>query len=77
MNTGAKIPSVGLETWLATPGVVYDATSTAINFLAFNGLEYSNERKPSPLESFTTWVALEKGIHVVKDFDDDGSHLVE
>jgi diketogulonate reductase-like aldo/keto reductase len=31
LNTGAKIPSVGLGTWLAAPGVVYDAISTAIN----------------------------------------------
>jgi hypothetical protein len=31
LNTGAKIPSVGLGTWLAAPGVVYDAISTAVN----------------------------------------------
>jgi len=38
LNTGAKIPSVGLGTWLAAPGVVYDAISTAVNvsfFLSF------------------------------------------
>jgi len=73
-NTGAKIPSVGLGTWLAAPGVDYAAISTAVNFLVFNGLEYSIEWEPSQLESFTTWVPLEKGIRVVKDFDDDGSH---
>ncbi|KAK7350034.1 hypothetical protein VNO77_08072 [Canavalia gladiata] len=31
LNTGAKIPSVGLGTWLAEPGVVAHALSTAIN----------------------------------------------
>jgi diketogulonate reductase-like aldo/keto reductase len=31
LNTGAKIPSVGLGTWLAAPGVVADALATAIN----------------------------------------------
>jgi hypothetical protein len=35
LNTGAKIPSVGLGTWLAAPGVVYDAISTAINVSFF------------------------------------------
>ncbi|XP_027334920.1 NADPH-dependent aldo-keto reductase, chloroplastic-like [Abrus precatorius] len=31
LNTGAKIPSVGLGTWLAQPGVVAHALATAIN----------------------------------------------
>ncbi|KAH1068888.1 hypothetical protein GLYMA_03G066600v4 [Glycine max] len=31
LNTGAKIPSVGLGTWLAEPGVVARALATAIN----------------------------------------------
>jgi len=35
LNTGAKIPSVGLGTWLAAPGVVYDAISTAVNVCFF------------------------------------------
>jgi len=35
LNTGAKIPSVGLGTWLAAPGVVYDAISTAVNVSFF------------------------------------------
>ncbi|KAK7287396.1 hypothetical protein RIF29_00669 [Crotalaria pallida] len=30
LNTGAKIPSVGLGTWLAEPGVVADALATAV-----------------------------------------------
>ncbi|RHN59099.1 putative oxidoreductase [Medicago truncatula] len=41
LNTGAKIPSVGLGTWLAEPGVVYDAISTAVNvsfFLIFQSI---------------------------------------
>ncbi|XP_004515026.1 aldo-keto reductase family 4 member C10-like [Cicer arietinum] len=31
LNTGAKIPSVGLGTWLAAPRVVFDAISNAVN----------------------------------------------
>jgi hypothetical protein len=30
LNTGAKIPTVGLGTWQAEPGVVADAIYTAI-----------------------------------------------
>ncbi|CAK7338925.1 unnamed protein product [Dovyalis caffra] len=30
LNTGAKIPSVGLGTWRAAPGVVADAVTTAV-----------------------------------------------
>jgi diketogulonate reductase-like aldo/keto reductase len=30
LNTGAKIPSVGLGTWQAEPGVVAKAITTAI-----------------------------------------------
>jgi hypothetical protein len=30
LNTGAKIPSVGLGTWQADPGVVGDAVYTAV-----------------------------------------------
>ncbi|PNX72794.1 NifU-like protein, partial [Trifolium pratense] len=32
LNARAKIPSVGLGTWRAVLGVVYDAISTAVNF---------------------------------------------
>lgn len=30
LNTGAKIPSVGLGTWQADPGVVGDAVAAAV-----------------------------------------------
>lgn len=30
LNTGAKIPSVGLGTWQAAPGVVGDAVAAAV-----------------------------------------------
>ncbi|XP_048610508.1 NADPH-dependent aldo-keto reductase, chloroplastic-like [Brassica napus] len=32
LNTGAKIPSVGLGTWQASPGVVGDAVAAAVKF---------------------------------------------
>ncbi|WVZ17012.1 hypothetical protein V8G54_009994 [Vigna mungo] len=35
LNTGAKIPSVGLGTWLAEPGVVAHALTTAINCIVY------------------------------------------
>lgn len=30
LNTGAKIPSVGLGTWSADPAVIVDAITTAV-----------------------------------------------
>lgn len=30
LNTGAKIPSVGLGTWQASPGIVGDAVAAAV-----------------------------------------------
>jgi len=50
LNTGAKIPSVGLGTWQAEPGVVAKAVTTAIEVtktllqltfsLFFNSINY-------------------------------------
>ncbi|KAK7286784.1 hypothetical protein RJT34_22015 [Clitoria ternatea] len=48
LNTGAKIPSVGLGTWLALPGVLAHALSTAIN-VGYRHLDcaqiYGNEKE--------------------------------
>jgi diketogulonate reductase-like aldo/keto reductase len=35
LNTGAKIPSVGLGTWQIQPEAVYDAIYTAVKVLFF------------------------------------------
>jgi len=48
LNTGAKIPSVGLGTWLAAPGVVADAIATAVD-VGYRHLDcaqiYRNEKE--------------------------------
>ncbi|WZY81952.1 hypothetical protein YC2023_028336 [Brassica napus] len=36
LNTGAKIPSVGLGTWQASPGVVGDAVTTAVKVCVYS-----------------------------------------
>ena len=36
LNTGAKMPSVGLGTWKADPGVVGNTITTAIQVLLLN-----------------------------------------
>lgn len=40
LNTGAKIPSVGLGTWQADPGVVGNAVAVAIKVLIFFHFRY-------------------------------------
>jgi len=46
LNTGAKIPSVGLGTWQAEPGVVAEAITKAIevtkNFTSINIFPFFN-----------------------------------
>ncbi|XP_057459118.1 NADPH-dependent aldo-keto reductase, chloroplastic-like [Lotus japonicus] len=48
LNTGAKIPSVGLGTWLAAPGVVANAIATAVD-VGYRHLDcaqiYRNEKE--------------------------------
>ncbi|KAK9266434.1 hypothetical protein L1049_021437 [Liquidambar formosana] len=55
LNTGAKIPSVGLGTWQAAPGVVGDAVATALK-AGYRHIDcstlYGNEKEAySPLGS--------------------------
>jgi hypothetical protein len=40
LNTGAKIPSVGLGTWQADPGVVGDAVYTAVKVRSCSVLQF-------------------------------------
>jgi hypothetical protein len=36
LNTGAKVPSVGLGTWQASPGIVGEAVASAIKVFFFS-----------------------------------------
>lgn len=36
LNTRAKIPSLGIGTWQAAPGVVADAVTTAVKVFSFH-----------------------------------------
>uniref|UniRef100_A0A0E0L3B6 NADP-dependent oxidoreductase domain-containing protein n=1 Tax=Oryza punctata TaxID=4537 RepID=A0A0E0L3B6_ORYPU len=78
LNTGAKIPSVGLGTWQAEPGVVGNAVYAAVkvmlrclNFVqaGYRHIDcaqaYFNEK-----ESSITTVALQIGVALKKVFDE-------
>lgn len=36
LNTGAKIPSLGLGTWAAAPDVIGDATAAAVKVFPYS-----------------------------------------
>lgn len=48
LNTGAKIPSVGLGTWQAEPGVVAKAVTTAVQVYLFSSKVDASDSKFGP-----------------------------